>query len=60
MNVTDDMVRKAAQAAYGIHFERYQGMMRKALEAALVPDPEPSKLPPSCDCPSCQNKVRLS
>lgn len=50
--VTDEMVKAAAQAAYGKHFERYQKMMRKALSAAVEvadkADPWPNMRCPRC------------
>jgi len=34
--ITDEMVKAAAQAAYGSHYERHMKMMRKALAAAVT------------------------
>lgn len=36
MEVTDEMVEAGSRAAYGDHFERYRGLIRRALDAALV------------------------
>jgi len=36
VEVTDEMVEAGSRAAYGDHFERYRGLIRRALDAALV------------------------
>lgn len=36
VEVTDEMVEAGSRAAYGDHFERYRGLIRRALDAALA------------------------
>jgi hypothetical protein len=38
--ITDEMVKAAAEEAYGAHYERYMKMMRRALEKAAAVAPK--------------------